>query len=236
MADDLDEIVLPQDDKQGGYMEKRTLLRDPVFLKKLIPSMTVRDYIARTCWAPTDVQLAVLIYHMGMGVMPEEKEDYWAALARETEDRALRDRLREALRHHEFAFLEKTYVPLPNPFERGDMVAMLDERSGTVKDYGIVLNTKKDWRVYHLQYYEGKRHPQYWDETIIVEFIDGRDGDFTHDHINPFYLEWREPWDETTQKYLRKGQALLRGIGSMQDLFWARDAYRKAHCGKSEEG
>lgn len=143
-----------------------------------------------TQWAPADFQLAVLIYHMGMGVTPEEKEGNWAAVTRRTEDQALRDRLREALRcHHEFTFLEKAYVPLPDPFERGEMVAMLDKYSGKVKGYGIVLNTQEGWEMYHQQYYEGKRHPQYWDEAIIVEFIDERDGDFTHNHINLFYLE-----------------------------------------------
>lgn len=216
-------------------MEAKALFQDPEFLEKLIPSRTMRDYIAESGWAPTDFQLAVLIFHMGMGVTGEEKEGYWAAIARETEDQALRDRLREALRYHqEPTFLEKPYVPLPDPFERGEMVAMLDERSGKVKCYGIVWDTQEDWEEYHRQCDRQERHPQYWDEVIIVEFIDKKDGDFTHSHINPFYLERGTPEDETTRKYLLEGQELLRGRGSMQDLFWARRAYREAHCGKEE--
>lgn len=214
---------------------KEALLRDPEFLKRLIPSRTVRDYIAETGWAPTDFQLAVLIFHMDMGVPGEEKEGYWTAVARETADQALRDRLREALRcHREPTFLEKPYVPLPDPFERGEMVAMLDKRSGKVKGYGIVWDTQEDWEAYHRQCEQQKRHPQYWDEAIIVEYIDEKTGDFIHDHINPFYLERGTPEDKTILAYLREGQKLLRGKGSMQGLFWARRDYQKAHCGKEE--
>lgn len=212
-------------------MEKEMLLHDPEFLKKLIPSRTMRDYILETGWVPTDFQLAVLIFHMEMGVTREDKEAYWAAVARETKDQVLRGRLEEAVRsHQEPAFLEKMYVPLPNPFQRGEIVAMLDEQ-GKVRDYGLVWNTQEDWEAYHRQ----KRYWAYWDEALIVEYIDPYSGDFTHSHINPFYLERSEPEDKTILAYLRAGQELLQGKeGSIDWLFWKRGDYRKAHCKQGE--
>lgn len=333
-------------------MEKETLFHNSEFLKKLIPSKTMRNYIAKTGWMPTEFQLTALISHMNISL--EEKEAYWTAIAQETEDQVLREQVQETLRRRKRAFdlfaavgesiytveveaedrafgyflsfdqaleagrqlhrpfeirkypfgpphkrpigalnpfmggdapgqevlddirspleaaavgsilydaagqavdwwqaldadpevtpgeaarreydparFENAYVPLPNPFDRGEIVAILDQQ-GKVKNYGLVWNTEEGWEVSHQQ--EG--HRDYWDETIVVEFIDKEDGDFTHSHINPFYLERAEPEDETTRKYLLEGQELLRGRGSMQDLFWARDAYREAHCGKNEE-
>lgn len=125
-----------------------------------------------------------------------------------------------ARREYDPACFENAYVPLPNPFDRGEIVAILDQQ-GKVKNYGLMWNTEEGWEVSHQQ--EG--HRDYWDETIVVEFIDKEDGDFTHDHINPFYLERAEPEDETTLAYLREGRWLFGGWGSLQDLLCARRAY-----------
>lgn len=210
---------------------KKTLLRDPVFLKKLVPSKTMRDYIAQAGWTPTDLQLAALIFRME-GVTRGVQKAYWLAIARETKDPVLRGRLEEAARsRQEPAFLDKLYVPLPNPFQRGEMVAMLDAQ-GKVKNYGLVWNAQEDWEACHRQ----KRYRAYEDEALIVEYIDPHSGDFAHNHINPFYLERAEPEDETTLAYLRAGQALLQGKeGLVSWLFWTRTYYREAHCKRGEE-
>lgn len=63
-------------------MEKNPLFCDPEFLKKLIPSKTIRDDVAETGWIPTDFQLAALISHMNIPL--EEKENYWATIVRRT--------------------------------------------------------------------------------------------------------------------------------------------------------
>lgn len=336
-------------------MEKETLFCDPALLKKLIPSKTMRDYIAETGWALTGFQLAALISHMN--IPWEEKEVYWAGVARQVEDPVLCEQINETLRRRKRAFglfcqpgeyvfslvaadeakqderfeeedgyfpsfdealeagrqtlksfrirklrlgpaqkramgglnpfmggntpgqermlfarsswigfieynekgqavflklaldadpevtprealrrefdpdrFECAYVPLPTPFERGEIVAILDKQ-GRVKDYGIVRTTQEDWESRHLQ----ERYREYWDEAIIVEHIDEEKGDFTHSHVNPFYLERGTPEDKTTREYLREGQRLFQGKGSMQDLFWARRGYRAAHCKKEDK-
>lgn len=336
-------------------MEKNPLFCDPEFLKKLIPSKTMRDDVAGTGWIPTDFQLAALISHMNIPL--EEKESYWATIAGGTEDPVLRGQINEALLRRERGFnllsqpgeyvfslriadekgkeprfeeeygyflsfeealetgkqtlkpfqirkhclgpaqkravggfnpfmgddapgqervlfaclswigfieynekgqavflelaldadpeippgealrrefdpdrFERAYVPLPNPFERGEIVAILDKQ-GKIKGYGVVQTTQEDRKDCHLR----ERYREYWDEAIIVEHIDEGNGDFTHSHMNPFYLERGTPKDKTTREYLEEGQRLFRGKGSVQGLLRARRAYRAAHCEKEDK-
>lgn len=90
---------------------------------------------------------------------------------------------------------------------------------------------QEDRKDYHLW----ERYREYWDEAIIVEHIDEGNGDFTHSHMNPFYLEQGTPKDKTTREYLEEGQRLFRGKGSVQGLLRARRAYRSAHCEKEDK-
>lgn len=83
-------------------MEKEMLFHDSEFLKKLIPSKTMRDYILENGWVPTDFQLAALISHMNIPL--EEKEAHWTAIAQQTEDQVLREQVEETLRRRKRAF------------------------------------------------------------------------------------------------------------------------------------
>lgn len=105
---------------------------------------------------------------------------------------------------------EEAYVQLPNPFERGDFVRIMerdaDERDMDNCDVGIVATSQEQW----------KRPPAFPDcrdwseECIIVNFIDKRVG-FVHAHLEPIFLEKCElPEGERGEKLLELKEIMLR--------------------------
>ena len=78
---------------------------------------------------------------------------------------------------------EWRFVPLPNPFEYGDVV-----RSMNSNRIGVVKTSQKAWRQLLQNYEEGKLVFDYTDASITVEFLPEY-GMRSHEHIHPIYLE-----------------------------------------------
>ena len=84
------------------------------------------------------------------------------------------------------ARFENAYMEIPNPFEKGDMVRVV----GTDR-YGMVRTSQAEWEEYKVRMHQmtGK---DFIDASITVDFLCG-DGEFSHDHINPIFLEKMDP-------------------------------------------
>ena len=84
------------------------------------------------------------------------------------------------------ARFENAYMEIPNPFEKGDVVHVV----GTDR-YGIVLISQTEWEAYKLRMNQvtGK---DFIDASITVDFL-CQNGQFSHDHVNPIFLEKIEP-------------------------------------------
>ena len=84
------------------------------------------------------------------------------------------------------ARFENAYMENPNPFEKGDVVHVV----GTDR-YGIVLISQTEWEAYKLRMNQvtGK---DFIDASITVDFL-CQNGEFSHDHVNPIFLEKIEP-------------------------------------------
>ena len=80
------------------------------------------------------------------------------------------------------ARFENAYMEIPNPFERGDIVSVV----GTDRQ-GIILTSQAEWEDYKVRMHQmtGK---DFIDASITVDFL-YEDGEFSHEHINPIFLE-----------------------------------------------
>lgn len=81
---------------------------------------------------------------------------------------------------------ENAYMEIPNPFEKGDVVRVVGTDS-----LGIVLTSQLEWEEYKVRMSQisGK---DFIDASITVDFLTDV-GQFSHDHVNPVFLERVEP-------------------------------------------
>ncbi len=128
----------------------------------------------------------------------------------------------------------RTFFPLPNPFEQGDIVKRVSPIGAD--DYGVVGTSQKQMREFHERLKSGTRllPPQFEDDDIRVEFLTG-DGTFSHDHVLPLHLERYEPeWgpDDTAEGtrdvLLLMASMLYKGEGALDELGYYVMKYRKA--------
>lgn len=78
---------------------------------------------------------------------------------------------------------EWRFVPLPNPFEYGDVV-----RSINSNRIGVVKTSQDEWKQLIQTHEEGILVFDYTDASITVDFPQ-EDGTLSHEHIQPIYLE-----------------------------------------------
>ena len=109
---------------------------------------------------------------------------------------------------------EERFVALPNPFQRGDIVRLVED-PGTL---GVVESSREDWDELVEAARAGSKKLDCFDATLQVEILND-DGTFGHDHISPLGLEWvtGKPHDEKTA-LLAYASALLTGHISL-DFF-----------------
>lgn len=109
---------------------------------------------------------------------------------------------------------EERFVALPNPFQRGDVVRLVED-PGTL---GVVESSREDWDELVEAARVGSKKLDCFDATLQVEILND-DGTFGHDHISPLGLEWvtGKPCDEKTA-LLAYASALLTGRISL-DFF-----------------
>lgn len=109
---------------------------------------------------------------------------------------------------------EERFVALPNPFQRGDVVRLVED-PGTL---GVVESSREDWDELVEAARVGSKKLDCFDATLQVEILND-DGTFGHDHISPLGLEWvaGKPCDEKTA-LLAYASALLTGHISL-DFF-----------------
>jgi len=199
-------------------------------LATMVPSETVRRYIFETGWTFTDMEKAALLHHSDLPL--EQKDSCLRDLQTRTEDERLRKQLSEYL-SREVPFNEErdgyfTYIfyEVPNPFERGDIVRLVD-----TEEYGIVETSQKQWQddLARYQLDEWKQtglRPDYSDVQIRVGILNS-DGTFGHVHINPIDLERYQPLDSPMDKLLLCASDLYRGKGSLEELYVFTMGYRK---------
>lgn len=125
------------------------------------------------------------------------------------------------------------FFPLPNPFERGDIVRRIG--SDNPEDYGIVETSQEQCRksIEHL-----KDAPEFYsefgDDRIRVIFLNDA-GTFSHAHIIPMYLEkYNTKWssddtvDGARDNLLIAASWMYTGEGSLDDLEFCAEKYRRA--------
>ena len=93
------------------------------------------------------------------------------------------------------ARFEQRFVAFPNPFEVGDIVRMADDC------IGIVSTSQADWKEFLHRIEQHGLVVDYFDASLCVEYF-SEDGEATHTHVQPIYLEKAEV-DEETRKRLQ---------------------------------
>lgn len=104
---------------------------------------------------------------------------------------------------------EDAYISLPNPFQQGDIVAVV----GTDK-VGVVRKV-----ISESQSNEGKNctTKDYSDVSFIVEILD-EEFVFQHEHINPIYLEYADLEGDCRKDILECASRLMKGNGSIEEF------------------
>lgn len=118
---------------------------------------------------------------------------------------------------------ENRFFPLPNPFELGDIVRMVDDPDSL----GIVETSRADWVEWMRRVRKRKLPLDYYDSFIRVEFLTEQ-GVFIHSHIPPIDLE-RAALDKTDRRkeLLEAGSRMLTGQISLECFSCAYHAYQE---------
>lgn len=105
------------------------------------------------------------------------------------------------------ARFEERFLPLPNPFQRGDIVCWVT----SPEKMGVVETSHEDWQ----DMLTGKRRTprDFFGASVVVEFLE-EDGTFAASHVPLIYLE-RATLDKTDARkpLLEAAIWLLRGEG-----------------------
>ena len=127
-------------------------------------------------------------------------------------------------RRFEFMFYE-----VPNPFDRGDIVKLIQSET-----YGVVATSQSDWKgcLARFRAPEYKTRCDYSDVQIVVIFPN-EEGEFYHEHINPLSLERYYPAGSLYSKENNARDDLLlfvseisRGNGNVHELPYFASQYR----------
>ena len=117
---------------------------------------------------------------------------------------------------------ENAFIFMPDPFEFGDIVK--ETEFGKV---GIVETSREERDRFHKRIRSGELTGcDFSDAYIIVEFLH-EDGTFSHDHVNPAFLEKYEPKEgDDDYEILTAGSELCKGNGNLEWFTNACDSYR----------
>ena len=117
---------------------------------------------------------------------------------------------------------ENAFIFMPDPFELGDIVK--ETESGKV---GIVETSREERDRFHERIKSGDLTGcEFLDACITVEFL-RENGTFSHDHVNPAFLEKYEPKKgDDDYEILIAGSELFRGTVSLDWFTYVYDDYR----------
>lgn len=122
---------------------------------------------------------------------------------------------------------EELFLPLPQPFDKGDCVKLVDEEK-----IGIVESSKEEWDKLVKEYgsdNNSKTDGLNGEDTLKVVFLEG-DGHFSHDHISPIYLE-RVDIDSISynlnRDVLSYASGVIRGDGGLESFLMFYEHRRK---------
>lgn len=118
---------------------------------------------------------------------------------------------------------ENAFIFMPDPFEMGDIVKCLG--SG---EPGIVTFSHEHWENFLEDVRSGKqKNCDFFDASIVVDILND-DGTFSHDHINPAFLERYEPKEgDDEYNILNAGSELCKGNGSLEWFIMCYEEYKK---------
>ena len=120
---------------------------------------------------------------------------------------------------------ENAFIFMPDPFELGDIV-----KETEFGEVGIVETSVEERDKFHERIRSGELTGcDFLDASITVEFL-RENGTFSHDHVNPAFLEKYEPKKgDDDYEILIAGSELLKGTVSLDWFTYAYDDYRKRH-------
>lgn len=119
---------------------------------------------------------------------------------------------------------ENTYISLPHPFRRGDIVRVI----GT-DELGIVseFSTTEEWIEYD-KWAKSLGNKVDWTEVSITVDLLLEDGSFVHNHINPTNLEYVKLSDDDKRKeILMAGRNLLIGKIGLEEFTETYEEYKE---------
>lgn len=118
---------------------------------------------------------------------------------------------------------ENSFIFMPDPFELGDIVKCTDDG-----EIGIVATSREERDDFHERIRSGRLTGCDFSDACITVYFLCSDGTFSHDHVNPAFLEKYEP-EKGGDDYeiLTEGSRLCRGKGSLEWFTDAFDSYRK---------
>lgn len=115
------------------------------------------------------------------------------------------------------ARFEDAYIPLQNPFERGDIVRIAGDSRPA-----IVQESREQWDSLVERNLKGPYicYPTFEDNCLRVEFL-GEDGEMFHEHPHILSLEKIDHWeDELEWELLQAASRLINGEGEMDDFLY----------------
>lgn len=126
---------------------------------------------------------------------------------------------------------ENRFFPLPNPFEVGDIVCMVD-----APDSLGIVETSREGRAEWMREVRKRNLPlEYYDSFIRVEFLTEQ-GTFTHGHIPPIDLEGAVLDETDRQKGLLEASSrMLTGQISLECFSSGYHAYQEELWGTKQK-
>ena len=123
---------------------------------------------------------------------------------------------------YDLARFENAFIPVPNPFERGDIVRLTTCREG----HGIVATSQREWKKL-LERVKTWKSVDFSDASITVDFLQDN-GHISHNHISPAFLEKFEPQKgDIDYEVLTAASAVHQGECTFDSFLYCLGEYRK---------
>lgn len=123
--------------------------------------------------------------------------------------------------------IDRAYCRVPNPFERGDIVALVGDDSRV----GIVETTPEEWDKLNRQLrYIKKLHglPSEYSDVVLKVSILKNDGTFESENINPTRLEYYTPSTSASRDHLLScAQNMYLGKACLSELCFYMEQYKE---------
>lgn len=109
---------------------------------------------------------------------------------------------------------EHKYIYLPNPFEKGDIVRIVD---GTDL-IGIVDTSHDEWKIFNHQIAQRSLNVEWIDDSLVILFKNSVNRD-THMHISPVFLE-KAVFDEndSSKSFYERQRKIILGEMSLREF------------------